>query len=104
MHTEIDDDDASTPQVDERDALSERDRQILAFEHTWWKHAGAKEEAIRRDFDLSPARYYQLVDALIDNPLALQADPMLVKRLQRIRESRVARRAARSELRRHPGR
>lgn|SRR5665647_1092986 len=76
--------------------LDERDEAILAFERQWWKHAGAKEEAIRAEFALSAARYYQLLGALIDSPLALAHDPMLVKRLQRMREARSQARARRS--------
>jgi hypothetical protein len=76
--------------------LSERDEAVLAFERQWWAHAGAKEQAIRAEFGLSAARYYQVLGALIDSPLALARDPMLVKRLQRMREARTAARARRS--------
>jgi hypothetical protein len=76
-------------------ALSERDVAILAFERRWWRHAGAKEQAIRDDFGLSAARYYQLLGALIDLPAALAHDPMLVKRLQRMRDARLDARTAR---------
>ncbi|MGN6428367.1 DUF3263 domain-containing protein [uncultured Leifsonia sp.] len=79
----------------EPDGLSGRDAAILAFERQWWRHAGAKEQAIREEFGLSAARYYQLLGALIDRPEALQHDPMLVKRLLRLRESRLAARQAR---------
>jgi len=82
--------------------LGDREIAILAFERTWWRHAGAKEEAIRQEFGISAARYYQLLGALIDSPAALVHDPMLVKRLQRLRDARVARRAARRSLRRAP--
>lgn len=75
--------------------LSERDVAILAFERQWWAHAGAKEQAIRDEFDLSSARYYQLLGALIDSPVALVHDPMLIKRLQRMRETRAAARSRR---------
>ncbi len=57
--------------------LSDRDRRILDFERQWWKYSGAKEQAIRELFDLSAARYYQVLNALIDNPQALAADPLL---------------------------
>lgn len=77
------------------DGLTERDQAILAFERQWWSHAGAKEEAIRIRLGLSAARYYQLLGALIDSPQALAADPMLVKRLQRMRQSRSEARARR---------
>jgi hypothetical protein len=77
-------------------ALTERERAILDFERQWWKHAGAKEDAIRSQFSLSAARYYQVLGALIDRREALVYDPMLVKRLQRMRDARSAARAARS--------
>lgn len=82
---------------DERgtDGLSERDRQVLAFERQWWKYAGAKEQAVRELFDMSATRYYQLLNALIDDPAALAHDPMLVKRLRRMRSSRQRARTAR---------
>jgi hypothetical protein len=69
-------------------ALSERDRAILAFEAEWRRHGGAKEDAIRAELGLAPARYYQLLGRLIDGVDALEHDPMLVKRLRRIREAR----------------
>lgn len=75
--------------------LSARDVAILSFERTWWKHAGAKEQAIRDEFALSAARYYQLLGALIDSPSALAHDPMLVKRLHRVRDARTAARIVR---------
>ena len=77
------------------DGLSDRERRILEFERQWWKFAGAKEQAIRETFDLSATRYYQLLNALIDRPQALAYDPMLVKRLQRMRAARQRARSAR---------
>jgi hypothetical protein len=73
--------------------LGERERSVLAFERHWWRHAGAKEEAIRREFGIGPTAYYQLLSRLIDDPAALAYDPMLVKRLQRQRASRRRRRS-----------
>ena len=75
--------------------LSERDREILAFERQWWKYAGAKEQSIRERFDMSATRYYQVLNALLDRPEALAADPMLVKRLRRLRTARQRARSAR---------
>jgi hypothetical protein len=69
-------------------ALSDREQDILAFESRWWKHAGAKEQAIRDTFALSSTRYYQLLNALLDNPAALEHDPVLVGRLRRLRSTR----------------
>lgn len=75
--------------------LSERDREILDFERQWWKYAGSKEQAIHDLFDLSATRYYQLLNAIIDRSEALEYDPMLVKRLRRMRASRQRARSAR---------
>ena len=75
--------------------LSERDRGILEFERQWWKYAGAKEQAIRDLFDMSATRYYQILNGLIDTPEALAFDPMLVKRLRRLRATRQRARSAR---------
>jgi Protein of unknown function (DUF3263) len=68
--------------------LTEREERILAFERLWWKHAGAKEQAIRDQFDLSATRYYQVLSGLLDNPAALAHDPVLVGRLRRLRSTR----------------
>ncbi|GIF09482.1 DUF3263 domain-containing protein [Actinoplanes siamensis] len=68
--------------------LTERDQQILAFEGKWWKHAGAKEQAIKDTFGLSATRYYQLLNVLLDNPAALAHDPVLIGRLRRLRSTR----------------
>jgi hypothetical protein len=76
-------------------ALSERDREILDFERQWWKYAGAKETAVREKFDMSSTRYYQVLNALIDRPEALETDPLLVRRLRRLRAARQRQRSAR---------
>lgn len=75
--------------------LTDRDRQILDFEHQWWKYAGSKEQAVKDLFDLSPTRYYQILNQLIDNDDALAHDPMLIKRLRRQRALRQRSRSAR---------
>jgi hypothetical protein len=74
--------------------LSARDVEILAFERQWWKFAGAKEQAVRDKFGMSATRYYQTLNALIDQPAALAQDPLLVKRLRRLRASRQRSRSA----------
>jgi hypothetical protein len=76
-------------------ALTERERGILAFERQWWKRSGAKERAIRELFDMSASRYYQLLNALVDKPAAFRVDPMLIKRLRKVRAGRQRARAAR---------
>ncbi|HEX8510286.1 MAG TPA: DUF3263 domain-containing protein [Propionibacteriaceae bacterium] len=74
--------------------LSSRDAEILAFERHWWKFPGAKEQAIRDKFAMSATRYYQVLNALIDKPEALAQDPLLVKRLRRLRATRQRNRSA----------
>jgi hypothetical protein len=75
--------------------LTRREREILAFERQWWKYAGAKEQAVKDLFDMSATRYYQVLNALIDRAEALAHDPMLVKRLRRLRAARQRARSAR---------
>src|SRR5690554_916818 len=78
------------------DGLTDQQRQILAFERQWWKHAGAKEQAIRDLFGVSATRYYQLLNGLLDEPAALAYDPVLVKRLRRLRATRARARTGRA--------
>jgi len=75
--------------------LSDLETAILAFERQWWKYPGAKEQSIKELFDMTSTRYYQVLNALIDEPAALAHDPMLVKRLRRMRSSRQKARSAR---------
>lgn len=75
--------------------LSTRDAAILDFEAAWWAAGGAKDAEIRERFDLSAPRYYQILNQLIDDPDALAHQPLLVKRLRRLRQSRQENRSAR---------
>ena len=68
--------------------LSEFEIKMLDFERSWWRHAGVKESSIKELFNLTPPAYYQLLNNLIDRDDALVAEPILVKRLRRLRESR----------------
>jgi hypothetical protein len=68
--------------------LTEQERAMLDFEKHWWRRPGAKEQAIRETFDLSPTRYYQLLNALLDRPAAVAYDPALINRLRRLRGGR----------------
>ena len=82
----------STP---DNGALTELDIRILRFEQGTWSHTGAKDEAIRSEFALAGARYYQLLNAVLDRPEALVFDPLLVRRLLRLRDSRTQARSSR---------
>ena len=86
---------AHSPEPDASSGLGERDAAMLDFERQWWKFAGAKEQAVREKFDMSSTRYYQVLNALIDRPEALEHDPLLVRRLRRLRASRQRQRSAR---------
>lgn len=77
------------------EGLSCREREMLLFERQWWRYAGSKEQAIREQFETSATRYYQALNNLIDRPEALAEDPVLVKRLRRLRSGRQRARAAR---------
>ena len=68
--------------------LSRREHDMLAFERQWWRRPGAKETAIRDQFGVPPTRYYQVLNALVDRSDALAADPLLVRRLRRLRSAR----------------
>lgn len=68
--------------------LSEQEMRILAFERNWWRQPGAKEQAIADIFGISGTRYYQMLNEIIDRPEALGFDPVLVKRLRRLRARR----------------
>ncbi len=74
--------------------MNNTDRDILAFEGEWWRYAGNKERIIQERFGLSPTRYYQRLNRLLDEPEALAQQPAVVKRLQRLRETRAQRRVA----------
>lgn len=82
------------PAATTRSALSSRDEAILEFERTWWSQAGAKEQGIRERFSMSSTRYYQILNGLLEDPAALAHDPLLIKRLRRLRESRRRARSA----------
>ena len=75
--------------------LSEQERAILDVERLWWKYSGAEEQVIRDTCDMSPTQYYQVLNALLDSEAALAHDPLLVKRLRRIRSQRQRERSAR---------
>ena len=82
------------PINDSAAGLSELEIKMLEFERTWWRHAGAKESSIKELFNLTPPAYYQLLNNLIDRPAAFMAEPLLVKRLLRLREQRTSSRSS----------
>ncbi|MGW3283838.1 DUF3263 domain-containing protein [Streptomyces sp. NPDC001002] len=72
----------------EHEQLGERERAVLALERRGFAGPGAKERAIREELGLAPVRYYQLLNALLDDERALAHDPVTVNRLRRVRDRR----------------
>jgi hypothetical protein len=79
---------ASEPASDPSIALDRRSREVLDFEREAWKLTVTKQRAIRERFGFSPSRYHQLLHRIIDRPEAEAYDPMLVRRLRRLRAVR----------------
>ncbi|MFD6436471.1 DUF3263 domain-containing protein [Streptomyces venezuelae] len=80
--------DVDGPDPEGPSGLSARDRAVLALERRQWPGPGAKERAIREELGMVPVRYYQILNALLDDTRALAHDPITVNRLRRVRESR----------------
>ncbi len=84
--------------------LTERDKAILDFERSWWAEPGVKESAIRDRFELSPTRYYQVLNELLESPDAMDYDPLVVRRLHRQRAARRRARYGARTVNERPGR
>jgi hypothetical protein len=84
------------PERADGEGLTGLELRVLEFERAWGARPGAKASAIRAEFGVAPARYYQMLSAVLESPAALRHDPLLVRRLQRVRDARVASRASRS--------
>jgi hypothetical protein len=89
-------DESSTSTGVRASALSARDRAILDLEQSATASPGQREALIRRELGLGVARYQQLLNSLIDRPAALAYAPLVVGRLQRLRDQRARARADRS--------
>ncbi len=72
------------------ETLPELHRGILDFEKKTYKYGGAKEDAIRANFGLTATQYYQILNGLIDQPVARRYAPYVVERLQQQRAARTA--------------
>jgi hypothetical protein len=75
--------------------LTDLDKQILAFERQWWRDGAAKDRAAQDRLGLAGSDYYRTLSQLIDRDEALEHDPLLVRRLRRLRATRRRERAAR---------
>lgn len=67
-------------------SLTERQRAILEFERTWWTLDGDKDLLIRRRFACAPDAYYDELNQVLHDPDALTVDPLVVRRLMRLRD------------------
>jgi hypothetical protein len=74
--------------TDAPETLTERDREMLALERLWWQYAGAKEQTVREKFGVSMTTYYARLNRLVEREDAMAFDPLLVKRLRRLRDER----------------
>lgn len=83
---------AASPERPAGQLLTELDAAVLRFEKRGHAGPGAKEKAVREELELSPTRYYQILNALLDQPAALAAEPVLINRLRRLRDARRERR------------
>lgn len=84
--------------------LTDRERAILDFERTWWSEPGPKAAAIKDRFGLSAARYYQLLGGLVGSSAAEAYDPLVVRRLRKLRTSRRRARIEGGPAAQRPGR
>ncbi|HWG28795.1 DUF3263 domain-containing protein [Actinospica sp.] len=77
-----------TPDEPAPPLLGPRERAVLDFESRRFKNAGRKDQAVRDEFGISPTQYFQILNALLDDPAALAHNPTLVARLRRLRDAR----------------
>lgn len=89
------DTDTANDEPQEQQGLTDEQVAMLEFERSWWKHAGAKESMVRERFGVSSSVFYLRLNALIDRPEALAHDPLLVRRLLRLRAARKQQRSSR---------
>ena len=82
--------------------LSQRDRAILDFEQSWWESATPRDQAVREQFQLTESEYAEVLNQLVASEAALLAEPLLIRRLRRLRDRRrqqhIARRTADQEI------
>ena len=69
-------------------ALTQRDRDILDFERSWWTATSPKDVQFRERFELSTTRYHQVLNEMLDTEEAMAYDPLVVRRLHRQRDRR----------------
>lgn len=71
--------------------LRPRERQVLDFESSWWLYPQPKDQAIPEYLGMSATRYYQILRRLVDDEAAEAYAPLTVRRLRKMRRSRLER-------------
>jgi hypothetical protein len=79
--------------------LTSEHRAMLDFERHHWRVPRSKDAEVRDRFGLSLADYQHELNALLDEPGAVAYAPATVRRLRRLRQTRIeARRASRASV------
>jgi hypothetical protein len=65
--------------------LDERSAAMLDFERDWWNNPEPRELVIRARFQCSPEEYHAELTKVLEDPAAMDHDPLVVRRLKRLR-------------------
>ena len=65
--------------------LSERHAAMLDFERSWWSNEQPRDQVVRARFQCSPEEYQAELAIVLDDPAAAEHDPLVVRRLKRLR-------------------
>ncbi|MFT4864715.1 MAG: hypothetical protein ACI9CV_001293 [Ilumatobacter sp.] len=65
--------------------LSERHAAMLDFERSWWTNDDPRDQVVRARFQCSPEEYDAEIAVVLENPDAAEHDPLVVRRLKRLR-------------------
>lgn len=67
------------------EGLTERQRELLDFERTWWQFDEHRDDLIRARFGCEPDEYYAELNRVLELPAAMAHDPLVVRRFHRRR-------------------
>ena len=68
--------------------LPDRERAILELERPWWTLDTPKDVLVRERLGCTTETFYVELNTLLDSPDAVRHDPLLVRRLRRLRDRR----------------
>lgn len=68
--------------------MTPTDAELLDFEASWPLPGAAKDSTVVAVLGMPPTLYHQRLGALLDDPKALAYNPLLIKRLRRLRATR----------------